>query len=346
MSDYDSSDTDSTLSVDSYSSDNEIIIEEYENNVGDIDKIKYIEITDAFINTPDEILIHLYQYQKRSLYKMINIENTGRIEDLTYISEKNYIRCLNIKPTSMNIITTIGIYSDELKIKIPMGKYKSNIELMDEKIIPINNILTIIALIKCNKIVNNNNNILKKAINGASMSTIANNTQLTQTLIIVEHSECDNIITQFEKYSPELKIYLISTQKHNDNIVIGSWYDDNEWSEDGIKIINKEEIILDEIKNYDVIVCSHMLYYRFYQSVIDYKWNRIVIIDPDKYYLPYEMVTSFNFMWFVISNPYKLYDDKPYISKIFGKLMDDKKLLVDYLIVKNKIDDIKNEMII
>lgn len=336
-----SSDTDeSVMSTNSYYSDEEILPEEYEIRKNNI---TYIENNQEMFDN-DDIAIPLYPYQKRSLKVMIDRENTGLIDNISYGGEKNHIRCLNI-PDSMAIINTnISIYNDELKIKIPLGKYKSNIELEDEKTIEIDRILTIIALIKYNRIVKNNNDLIKKAISGTSISLIIEKPLLQQTLIIIEHSECDNIVEKFNKYCPELKIYLISTQKHNDNIVIGSWFDDGEWNEDRTKIINREELIEDEIKEYDVIICSHILYYRFYQSVKNYIWNRIVIVDCDKYNLPFKLETYFNFMWFVISNTNDLYGEKPYISKIFGKINDDKKGIMDYLIVKNRMEDIKYEM--
>ena len=175
------------------------------------------------------------------------------------------------------------------------------------------------------------------------MMTIINNKKLLKkTLIVVEHLECDNIMIQFNTHCPSLKIYQITTQKHNDDIVIGSWYDDKEWSYEGTKIINNERIIEDEIEEYDVILCSHLLFPRFYKSVREYKWNRVIIFDQELYYLPYELEIYFNFMWFVTSNPNELYNnEKPFINKIFGKKEDDKKSLMEYLIVQNCEEDIR-----
>jgi hypothetical protein len=149
---------------------------------------------------------------------------------------------------------------------------------------------------------------------------------------------------QFNTHCPTLKVYQIATQKHNDNIVTGSWFDDKEWSYEGTKIINKERIIEDEIEEYDVILCSHLLFPRFYKSVIEFKWNRVIIFDQELYYLPYELEIYFNFMWFVSSNPYALYNvEKPFIEKIFGKKEDDNNSLMEYLIVQNYMEDIRKE---
>jgi hypothetical protein len=338
-------DTESTISTDSYNSCNSynsVVLEDYDEK---INNIKYINIDDEYIDTPNGIITPLFPYQKRALKKMIDIESTGIINNVFYGEERNHIRFLNYSSSPSIIKTSIGIYADELKNNIFIKKNNKGVDIEDEVDIKVGKTLTMIALIKENKNIKNNN-IIKKTINGIKLSIIDNRKKLlTQTLVIVEHSECDDILIQFQTHCPELKIYQISTQKHNDNIVIGSWYNDNEWSEQRTKIINRERIIEEDIINYDVILCSNVLYPRFYQSVSEYKWNRIIIFNVEKYFLPYKLEVYFNFLWFVTSNPYELYDkEKPFTGKIFGNESDDKKGLMDYLIVKNRMEDIRNEI--
>ena len=340
----DISDSDSTISVDSFNSIDSNQIEDYEEI---LDNINYIGINDEFIETPEGINIPLYPYQKRALFKMIDIERTGVIKNIFYGQEKNHIRCLNKPSSPLTIKTNIGIYADELINKILLQTKKYNdieIDVEDEEYIKVGKTLTMISLIKSNYDIVNNNKI-SNTINGMKLSIINNKKLLKKTLIIVEHLECDDVMIEFNTYCPSLKVYQIATQKHNDNIVIGSWEDDTEWSDEGTKVINNECIIEEEIKEYDVIVCSHVLFPRFYKSVVDYKWDRVIIFDAEKYYLPIELEIYFNFLWFVTSNPYDLYNkEKPFTGKIFGNRNDDKKSLMDYLIVKNDIENIRNEI--
>ena len=324
-------DTESTNSIDSDNSDEDIIhLEDYEERLNNINYIN--NNNDDNIELSDDILTSLYLYQKRTLIKMIDIENKGFIKNILYGEERNHIRCLNTCASPSIIKTNICIYADDI----------DNIDNIDNNS-KIDKILTIISLIKTNHNIKNNNKIIK-SINGTKISIIENKKNLPQTLIICEHLECDFMMEQFEEHCPSLRVYLNSTQKHNDNIVIGSWYDDKEFSDDETKIINKERIVEEDITDYDVIICSHILFSRFYKAVTEYKRNRIIMFDTEKYYLPYELVIYFNFMWFVISNPYELYNKKkPFTGKIFGNENDDKKGLMDYLIIMNKTKDIYNE---
>ena len=349
-------DSESTNSIDSCNSDDDNAnLEDYEerlNNIKYINNDDIIDISDD-IHISDDILTSLYPYQKRTLIKMIDIEKNGFIKNILYGEERNHIRCLNTFSSPSIIKTNICIYADDIYNDDIYNDddYNDDIYNIDnynniKKDIEsnkIDKILTIISLIKTNHDIKNNNKIIK-SINGTKISIIENKKNLPQTLIICEHLDCDFIMEQFEIHCPSLKVYLNSTQKHNDNIVIGSWYDDKDFSEDDTKIINKERIIEEEIKDYDVILCSHILFSRFYKSVTEYKWNRIIIFDTEKYYLPYELAIYFNFMWFVMSNPYELYNKKkPFTGKIFGNEDDDIKGLMDYLIIMNKTEYIKNE---
>jgi len=306
------SDDDTISTTSYYSSDSDYTIEEdYEEREN---HIKYLDENDFSILQPKTILTKLYNYQLRSLYKMIEMENTGYIKNIYYGSEKYHIRCLNNPPVLCDLKTNIGIYSDK------KGK-----------------ILTLISLIKLNEKIPNYP-IIQKTGSGLELTKkINDNLVLNQTLLIVEHTDVDRIYNEFNKNCPSLKVLLIATQKHLDNIVIGSWEDDNIWSKDGTKVINKEELINDEINNYDVILVSHILYIRLYQSTKYYKWNRVIIMNCNNYELPQNLELRFNFLWFSISNYMELYENNcNFINDIFGKEEDDVKAILDYLIVINK----------
>jgi hypothetical protein len=306
------SDDDTILTTSYYSSDSDYTIEEdYEEREN---HIKYLDENDFSILQPKTILTKLYNYQLRSLYKMIEMENTGYIKNIYYGSEKYHIRCLNNQPVLCDLKTNIGIYSDK------QGK-----------------ILTLISLIKLNEKIPNYP-IIQKTGSGLELTKkINDNLVLNQTLLIVEHTDVDRIYNDFNKNCPSLKVLLIATQKHLDNIVIGSWEYDNIWSKEGTKVINKEKLITDEINNYDVILVSHILYIRLYQSTKYYKWNRVIIMNCNNYELPQNLELRFNFLWFSISNYMELYENNcKFINDIFGKEEDDVKAILDYLIVINK----------
>ena len=74
-----------------------------------------------------------------------------------------------------------------------------------------------------------------------------------------------------------------------------------------LKISTKKDLKkINNISDYDVILCSDLRYKFFYESYNNIKWSRIIIDEVDTIRLPSIISWNANFIWLITSFPDKL----------------------------------------
>lgn len=258
---------------------------------------------DEKILQPEHISIKLLDHQRTIIYKMQQLEESGIIKTDKNADDIDYTK----KNNCININTNIGILGD----KVGAGKT-----------------LTTVSLISMNKKLKDRNAI----ISGEQYFTLSyetKNKKLDCNLIVVPQKILHQWNNTF-KCCKNLNVLVLEKNKDIDKIVkkiIKKDYNN--------KIIEKEEIIEEDIINYDVILIGENIIYRFYFLSTQYKWNRIFIDEADTIKnISCIPLYEFNFAWIITGTPEGLkYRKIGSISKIFKDYKYRK--IYQYFIIKN-----------
>ena len=120
----------------------------------------------------------------------------------------------------------------------------------------------------------------------------------------------NKLVLQWKKYfksSINLKVYSISTKKD---------------------LVN-----LQNLNEYDVLICSDLKYKFLYEKYSDVKWSRIIIDEIDSIKLPSIISWNSNFVWLITSRPDKLlFTNKNFMRMIFKNITS---YIFNFLIIKN-----------
>ena len=249
---------------------------------------------DKKITQPKSILIDLMNHQKTMIYKMLEIELTGKIIVPNY-SMKKYTNMIGVSGDVAEINTNIGILGD----KVGSGKTLMIITL-----------LTIKKLIEARPVELGGTQFYSVKLQPSS-SLIKTN------LIIVPHKILPQWKDAFAKYSPSLRVYTIGLNKDIDKIIKIKKELKKNWQNNDVTY-ETEEIVPEKVEQYDVILIGETMYKRFYKTCSEFRFNRIMIDEADTIKLPREMSCQFNFLWLITGTPKGLfYSNKSFISKIF-----------------------------
>ncbi|VVU94939.1 SNF2 family N-terminal domain [seawater metagenome] len=106
------------------------------------------------------------------------------------------------------------------------------------------------------------------------------------------------------------------------------------------KINTKQDLLrLNNIEEYDVIICSDLRYKNFHEIHGNYKWGRIIIDEVDNLKLPSMFSWNACFIWLITSYPDNLlFNNKNFIRMIFKNITS---YILKFLIIKNLTSFVK-----
>jgi len=251
------------------------------------------------INQPKNINILLMNHQLSIIKKMMDIENSGiikiKLDKLLIPDQFNKFQDNTIENLEIN--TNVGILGD----KVGAGKT-----------------LTVISLISINKQIKNR----PIELGGSTFFSLKSELETTDVktnLIIVPHKILPQWVDTFNKYSNNLSVYKITTNKEIDNIIKTYAEIKKNWKNENYTH-KTESIDYEKInKLYDVIIVSDTMIRRLNKTFTKIKWNRIFIDEADTISVPSYFNIKFNFLWLVTGTPHGMSKRKNYISNIFNK---------------------------
>lgn len=274
---------------------------------------------DKRIIQPNALNIELMSHQKTLIHRMLEIEASGKVTIPNFEFTHDIIQGQVEKTAIIN--TNYAIIGD----KVGAGKT-----------------LTTIGLIVLKKQIDDRNIEMGGGKFYSLKVNIEQNYRLRTNLIIVPHKILPQWKSAFEMYSPSLNVYTIALNKDIDNKIKIESTTKKNWNNKDV-LFETEEIIYNDVNQYDVVLVSETMYKRFYRASNKYKWNRMIIDEADSIKLPSELTCKFNFLWLLTGTPSGLYNTRShnFISKLFK---DDEFSIGKYLIFKND-DDYINQSI-
>jgi hypothetical protein len=277
---------------------------------------------DDKINQPETIKIPLMNHQKTMISKMIDIETNGKIIKKDIV---NLHRIISLtftgKIKSSEISTNIGILGD----KVGAGKT-----------------LMIISLISQNKELKDRD--LEIGGNAFySLKIKLENINLKTNLVIVPHKLIPQWTDSFIKYSTNLAVYSIMTNKDIDKIVKTYAEVKKNWKKEDY--IHNTEVLDHEKVNrlYDVIIIGDTMFRRFNDLIKDVKWTRVFVDEIDSIPLPRNINIKFNFLWLITGTPSGI--SKKGKNSLLGDLFERyNENYSKYFVIKNKDDYIDSSI--
>lgn len=273
---------------------------------------------DKKISQPKQINIKLMNHQKTMIYRMMELEETGIINITTNINTLiSYINPV-INTNNIEITTNMAILGD----KVGSGKTLMIITLLTLRKTAINRPLQLGGSQYC------------------TLKTITTDIVINTNILILPHKLIPQWKKAFDDYSPELNVYVISTNKHIDTLYEKTTNDElkEERYQNSLVITKKEvnEILaevlkskdldpteieylnkfepkyidipyrfdIDFIKKYDIVIISDTMIKNFTNVFYKYKFTRIIIDEADTIKLPRYTNFNSNFLWFISGTPY------------------------------------------
>lgn len=253
---------------------------------------------DEKICQPEHIDIKLLDHQRTIIYKMKEIEESGIIKVNKIIGDH-----INI-----NINTNIGILGD----KVGAGKT-----------------LTTISLISMNKKLKDRNMHVKGDLH-FSLTYEMNKKKLDCNLIVVPQKILHQWKNTF-KHCKNLNVLTLEKNKDINGIIKKIIKNNNS------KLYETEELIEENIINYDVILIGENIFKKIWNILRQYKWNRIFIDEADTIKNMYYNLFQTNFIWLITGTPEGFkYRKSISICKIFKHYYY--KRIYEYFIIKNDSD--------
>jgi hypothetical protein len=266
---------------------------------------------DNKITQPKSISIELMNHQKTMIHKMLEVEKNGIIQ-LKDFSLKKYNSYLNIKSNEGHITTNFAILGD----KVGSGKT-----------------LMIITLLTIKKEIEDR--LIEMGGNQYCSLKLKNNcVKLKTNLIIVPHKLIPQWKEAFKKISPSLNVKTICYNKEIDNLVTTKKETKKNWNNQDI-VYTYENINPESINEYDVVIIGETMFKRFYLSLFNVKFNRVIIDEADTIKMHKDCQVQFNFLWLITGTPTGLhnsYKPIPFIGKFYK---DDSLNISKSLVIKN-----------
>ena len=274
---------------------------------------------DDKINQPDNIKIPLMNHQKTMISKMIDIETNGKIikKDI----DLHRMSTFTGKIESLEISTNIGILGD----KVGAGKT-----------------LMIISLISQNKELKDRD----LEIGGSAFYSLKiklETINLKTNLVIVPHKLIPQWTDSFIKYSTNLSVYSIMTNKDIDKIVKTYAEVKKNWKKED-NIHNTEVLDHEKVNRlYDVIIIGDTMFRAFTKLIKEVKWTRVFVDEIDTIPLPRDINMKFNFLWLITGTPSGIV--KKGRNSLLGDLFErNNENYSKYFVIKNKDDYIDSSI--
>ena len=274
---------------------------------------------DKQITQPKYIKVELMSHQKTMIQKMLEIEESGKID-----IDSNIKFAIDIPIKSFSINTNFAVLGD----KVGSGKT-----------------LMITSLLSIRKKIKDRD--IEYGINPYYSLKLKSNSMILDTnLIIVPHKLIPQWHENFEKNVTNIKVLTITTNKDIDSLVKTIVVNDKNIKEEYC-FFQYEEIISERVNCYDVILIGETMYRRFYRACEKFKFNRIIIDEADSIKLPKDLCCQFNFMWLVTGTPSGLfYTSNHFIAKLFKNNYHLNSKLNDCFIFKNDEKFIEQSIIL
>ncbi len=229
------------------------------------------------IQQPVNILKNLKEHQKTCIYDMLKREYLCRIN----IMEEN---------REIRLDTNIGILADQVgsgKTYIILGLIASSKRTKVSKTdIIFNRMMNYYCQYLPNELINIIINY--HCINSSTCELMINSRnekkkQLNSNLIVVPHNLFYQWMSDIKKFT-NLSVYPIRCKK--------------------------DEINVENFKNYDIILCNANKYNELANRCQDYKWFRVIFDEADSIKIPNNNRSYFNFIWFITTTFTRLYQHK------------------------------------